>query len=209
VTFYYLHGFASSPRSRKAQDLYDRFLQQNLTLHIPDLNQNDFTHLTLTRQIEQVQSAFLPEEPITLIGSSLGGLTAAWLGELNPQIDRLILLAPAFDFLDYWLPRLGAQQLQQWRSGIPLTVYHHGEGHLLPLDYQFVVDCDQYETKVLQRPIPTLILHGVWDDVIPIQASRAYAVDRPWVTLIELESDHALANVSDQIWQAIQTVCFN
>lgn len=209
MTFYYLHGFASSPRSRKAQDLYDRFAQQNLTLHIPDLNQNDFTHLTLTRQIEQVQSNFLPGESITLIGSSLGGLTAAWLGELNPQIDRLILLAPAFDFLDHWLPKLGSQQLQQWRSSTSLAIYHHGEGRLLPLDYQFVVDCGRYETKRLQRSLPTLILHGVEDDVIPIQASRNYALDRPWVKLVELENDHALTNVSAQIWQAIQTVCFD
>ncbi len=209
MTFYYLHGFASSPRSRKAQDLYDRFSQQNLTLHIPDLNQSDFTHLTLTRQIEQVQSSFLPGDSITLIGSSLGGLTAAWLGQLNPQVDRLILLAPAFGFLDHWLPKLGSQQLQQWRSGTPLAVYHHGAGRLLPLEYQFVVDCGRYEVKQLQRSLPTLILHGVEDDVIPIQASRDYAVDRPWVKLIELESDHALANVSDEIWQAIQTVCFN
>ncbi|KAM3115816.1 YqiA/YcfP family alpha/beta fold hydrolase [Phormidesmis sp. 146-33] len=209
MTFYYLHGFASSPRSRKAQDLYDRFTQQNLTLHIPDLNQNDFTHLTLTRQIQQVQSSFLPGESVTLIGSSFGGLTAAWLGELNPQVDRLILLAPAFDFLDHWLPKLGSRQLQQWRSGTPLSVYHYGADRLLPLDYQFVVDCSQYETSRLQRSLPTLILHGVEDDVIPIQASRNYASDRPWVTFIELESDHALANVSDKIWQAIQTVCFN
>ncbi len=209
MTFYYLHGFASSPRSCKAQDLRDRFTRQNLTLHIPDLNQNDFTHLTLTRQIEQVQSSFLPGDSITLIGSSLGGLTAAWLGELNPQVDRLILLAPAFGLLDHWLPKLGPQQLQQWRSGTPLAVYHHGAGRLLPLEYQFVVDCAQYESKRLQRSVPTLVLHGIQDDVIPIQASRDYAVDRPWVRLIELESDHALANVSDEIWQTIETVCFN
>jgi uncharacterized protein len=209
MTFYYLHGFASSPRSRKAQDLHDRFSQQYLTLHIPDLNQPDFAHLTLTRQIQQVRSDFLLGEPVTLIGSSLGGLAATWLGELNPQVDRLILLAPAFGFLDHWLPKLGAQQLQQWRSGTPLAVYHHGEGRLLPLDYQFVVDCAQYPSERLQRSLPTLILHGTHDEVIPIQASRDYAADRPWVELMELESDHALANVSDEIWQAIQTVCFD
>ncbi|NJR49149.1 MAG: alpha/beta fold hydrolase [Leptolyngbyaceae cyanobacterium CSU_1_3] len=205
--YFYLHGFASSPRSSKAQDFVRRFRAQNLDLQVPDLNQGDFTHLTLTRQLQQVQAEFLPGS-ITVIGSSLGGLTAAWLGQRCPQVDRLVLLAPAFDFLAHWLPKLGENQLQQWRSGQPLAVYHHGEERLLPLDYQFVADCVEYDQAQLQRSIPTLILHGIHDDVIPVQASRDYGATRPWVNLVELNSDHGLAEVKDQIWSAVQEFCF-
>ncbi len=60
---------------------------------------------------------------------------------------------------------------------------------------------------MLQCPIPTLILHGKQDEVIPIQASRDFARSRPWVELIELDSDHTLANVTDKIWQAIRSFC--
>src|SRR5688572_7467401 len=102
--YIYLHGFASSPRSAKAQDLRDRFQSLGIELTIPDLNHPDFTHLTLTRQLEQVV-ALLPADatPVTLIGSSFGGLTAAWAAQTHPQIQRLVLLAPAFQFLDHWL----------------------------------------------------------------------------------------------------------
>lgn len=208
TAYFYLHGFASSPRSRKATDLRDRFAAQNLTLQTPDLNQNDFAHLTLTRQLQQVRAEFLPEQAVTVIGSSLGGLTAAWLGQRCPQVKRLVLLAPAFGFLAHWLPKLGDSQLHQWQSGQPLLVYHHGEKRLLPLKHEFVLDCAQYDEAQLQRSLPTLVLHGTADEVIPIQASRDYAATRPWVNLIELESDHALANVGSEIWEAMQKFCF-
>jgi uncharacterized protein len=207
-SFIYLHGFASSPRSSKAKFFCDRFQSLNLPLIIPDLNQNDFFHLTLTRQIQQVRQLFPSESmPTTLVGSSFGGLTSAWLAEQNQLVQRLILLAPAFQFLSHWLPKLGTAQLSQWRQEQRLLVYHYGEQQLSPLSYDFVVDAQQYDESQLQRAVPTLILHGVNDDVIPIQASRDYAAQRPWVKLIELDSDHALGNVTELIWQEICQFC--
>lgn len=208
MDYFYLHGFASSPRSHKATDLRDRFTQWGIPIGVPDLNQGDFTHLTLTRQLQQVEASLPPADtPVTVIGSSFGGLTAAWLGQQHRQIQRLVLLAPAFGFLAHWLPRLGTAQVQQWRETGFLSVYHYGEEKFLPLSYEFVEDADRYSDSALQRPVPTLILHGKQDEVIPIAASREFSSDRSWVQLIELDSDHALANVGDQIWQAIQTFC--
>jgi predicted esterase YcpF (UPF0227 family) len=206
--YIYLHGFASSPGSAKARYLSDRFQSLNIPLHIPDLNQGDFSHLTLTRQLHQVQAQFPPfPTPVALIGSSFGGLTAAWLGEYHTQVKRLVLLAPAFHFLDHWLPKLGSEQVQQWQSDGYRSVYHYGEERMLPLHYEFVKDAQQYQENHLQRPLPTLILHGQHDDVIPSQASRDYAATRPWVELLELDSDHVLGNVQDLIWKAIQDFC--
>lgn len=207
MKFFYLHGFASSPRSTKAQTLLDRFTSLHLPLELPDLNQGDFTHLTLTRQIQQVKALFPNNQPVTVIGSSFGGLTAAWLGQLCETVDRLVLLAPAFEFLSHWLPKIEPTQLQHWRSGDLLMVYHYSENRLLPLDYDFVTDLEQYDDEQLKKPIPTLILHGTQDDVIPIQSSRNYARKRPWVDLIELESDHTLVDQSEEIWQAICQFC--
>ncbi len=208
MQYIYLHGFASSPQSTKARDLGDRFAQHNIPLLIPDLNQGNFTHLTLTRQLQQVES-LLPdnEVPVTLIGSSFGGLAAAWLGQQHPQVQRLILLAPAFGFLSHWLPKLGQAQVQQWQQTGFLSVYHHGEDRILPLSYQFVEDAAQYQEEQLQCPVPTLILHGRHDEVIPIEASIHYARTRPWVTLVELNSDHALTDVRGEIWEVIQQFC--
>ena len=206
--YIYLHGFASSPQSTKARYLRDRFAQSGLHLNLIDLNGGDFFHLTLTRQLQQTASAFpSPQAPVTIIGSSFGGLTAAWLGQLYPQVQRLVLLAPAFGFLDHWLPKLGEAQMKSWQDSGYLSVYHYGEEKFLPLHYQFVDDTQQYQDDQLQRPVPTLILHGVNDEVIPIQASRHYA-SRPWVELVELNSDHTLTDVMPTIGQAIQKFVF-
>jgi uncharacterized protein len=204
--YLYLHGFASSPQSMKAQTLRQHFQALGLQLIVPDLNQGDFTHLTLSRQIRQVKSLIAPDQPTVLIGSSFGGLTAAWLAEqpeLQRQIERLVLMAPAFCFLEQWLPRLGEQHQRWQREGV-LSVYHYGEQRQRPLHYSFITDAQAYDEQRLQQPIPSLILHGQQDEVISIQASRDYAAQRPWVKLVELESDHALGNVQAEIWQAIR-----
>ncbi|MEG4323025.1 MULTISPECIES: YqiA/YcfP family alpha/beta fold hydrolase [unclassified Microcoleus] len=219
ASYIYLHGFASSPDSLKAKYFRDRFSSLGIDLKTPDLNQNDFSRLTLTRQLHQIETEFLhaPSSQsaenvinlgeVTIIGSSFGGLTAAWLAQRQLSVNQIVLLAPAFQFLSHWLPLLGQQQLQKWQSEKYLPVYHYREQRYLPLNYQFVADMAPYPEQKLMRSVPTLILHGKHDTIIPIQASRNFAADRPWVQLIELEDDHSLGNVLAEIWEAIQKFC--
>lgn len=209
IHYIYLHGLASSPHSTKAQYFRDNFSQNKINLSIPDLNQSDFFNLTLSRQLQQVSLEFPNNEtPVMLIGSSFGGLTAAWLGENYPQIQRLILLAPAFGFLAYWLETLGETEVKQWETTGEKLVYHYGEKQSLPLSYQFILDGQKYNEQTLKRPIPTLIFHGKYDEIVPIEYSRDYAKTRPWVNLIELDSDHGLTDVLSEIWRHIQQLDF-
>lgn len=219
-SYIYLHGFASSPDSAKAKYFRDRISAIPIDLKTPDLNQNDFSSLTLTRQLQQIETEFLQPQTldvqaknvknfgeVTIIGSSFGGLTAAWLAQRQISVKQIILLAPAFDFLGYWLPILGQQQLQKWQTEEYLSIYHYGEQRYLPLNYQFVTDMAQYPEQNLMRPVPTLIMHGLYDKIIPIEASKNFAINRPWVQLIELQDDHSLGNVLAEIWEAIQKFC--
>lgn len=204
TTYLYLHGFASSPQSKKAQYLCDRFTEIGINLNIIDLNAGDFSRLTLTRQIEQAKSTFPPDDsPVTIIGSSFGGLTAVWLGEKYPQVRNLILLAPAFGFPLNWLSKLEKTQIKQWQESSYLSVYHYGKQQELLLHYQFITDAQQYDESQLKRVVPTLILHGKNDEVIPIEASFNYADNHPWIKLIELDSDHSLTDVMPEIWRLI------
>jgi hypothetical protein len=89
---FYLHGFASSAKSTKAGFFAARLRPYGITLHTPDFNEPDFFTLTVTRMIDQVTAAIdaLPEGPVVLIGSSLGGFVAvqtalrAGAGRLKP-----------------------------------------------------------------------------------------------------------------------------
>ncbi len=219
--YIYLHGFASSPHGRKAQYFRQCFAKLSIDLKTPDLNQGDFFNLTLTRQLNLVNTEYLqkigdseiPENSInslpeiTLIGSSFGGLTSAILAQRNFQIKRLVLLAPAFQFHLHLSRLLGEAAMQQWqRDGFGLFP-HYGENRELPLSYQFWLDLLQYQNEQFSREIPTLILHGIDDEVIPIESSRAFAGDRPWVKLQEIDSDHGLTNVLPTLWQGIQEFC--
>ncbi len=206
--YIYLHGFASSPNSAKAREINSFFGDLHIDIKIPDLNNGDFSHLTITRQLKQVEKEFPSDEtPVTLIGSSLGGLTAAFLAQNYMQVQRLVLLAPAFGFLSHWTHALGEEKLTRWQQDKYMMVYHYGSLCELPLHYDFMKDAALYQEEKLRRPLPTLILHGINDEVIPIQASRDFAQQRSWVELVELDSDHALFNVVDEIFLAISRFC--
>ena len=208
MQYLYLHGFASSPQSYKAQYLSRCFKETGLNLQVLDLNQNDFSNLTLTRQINQTVANFNNSDiPITLIGSSFGGLTSVWIAEKYPQVQHLVLLAPAFNFIDYWTKQLGEEQIKQWQESGFFSVYHYGQDKLLPLSYRFYDDIIQYKEYLLQRKIPTLIIHGNNDETIPIQASIDYAQQRSYVRLISLDSDHSLSNKMEIIWRETKNFC--
>ncbi|ALG68224.1 YqiA/YcfP family alpha/beta fold hydrolase [Beggiatoa leptomitoformis] len=206
MSFFYLHGWASSPQSSKALFFKQRFAELGYFLNTPDLNQPNFYHLTLSRQLQQV-GQLLPKTPCTLIGSSLGGLTALWLAKQYPQIERLVLLAPALDFPTQCQRIIGAENLHQWKTMGEMPIFHYAWEKEIPLSYTFISDCLNYPDALLQRQLPSLILHGQHDETIPVQTSRHFVQQRPWIQLIELESDHSLMNKLDIIWQEIQTFC--
>jgi uncharacterized protein len=224
--YLYLHGFASGPNSRKALFFAERYAQQGIDLIIPDFNLGGFAEFTISRQLQQAASYFSeisPEtEPITLIGSSLGGWAALLLAEQYPQVQRLILLAPAIGFPEPWLSRLAPNVLQTWQQNGSWPVYHYIEKQQIPLSYNFVLDAQQYYAAKFTRSLPTWIFHGLNDEVVPIELSRNYVLDRSQldnnqvgnqmgnnpgtVNLIELDSDHGLGNVLPKIWQNLSKI---
>ncbi len=204
--YLYLHGFASSPKSQKALYFAQSFQSEfNISLHVPDLCPEDFTNFTISSAIARAGS-FLEntQQSWVIIGSSLGGLIATYLAEYFEQVERLILLAPAFDFVSIWSESLGEQVLSNWKKDGYYPVYHHGYKKDVMLSYQFIVDAREVISTPITRKIPTLIMHGISDETIAIEVSRRYAADKEWVNLIEFDSDHSLSNVLPEIWQAIK-----
>ncbi len=199
----YLHGFASSPQSRKAQ-----YFAANIPdLIIPDLNQEDFGSLTISRQLAQLKP--LLTEPSYIIGSSLGGLTAAILAEQCPeQVKKIVLLAPAFQFTSNWRRRLGETTITQWQQEIYLPVFHYSYQKEIPLHYNFFQDAETYANYAFKNKTSTLILHGIHDETVPIQVSENYSHNRPWTKLIYLDSDHSLGNCLETLLQETKQFLF-
>src|SRR3954467_6935296 len=88
----YLHGFASSARSAKGTYLAQRLAEYGVTLKCPDFNRPDFTSMTMTRMLEQLDGELAAAADATLIGSSLGGTLAVLAaGRWPERIGKLIL----------------------------------------------------------------------------------------------------------------------
>lgn len=203
--YLYLHGWCSSPDSNKARFMREKFQQRGLELYCPDLNQPDFYHLTLSRQLEQAGALISaqPEQDWTIIGSSLGGLTALWLAEQEPRVKRLVLLAPAVNFFANALRQMGEELYAQWQERGEYPFYHYQHQCEEILHFEFMRDLGRHTDVDLQRKVPTLLLHGRHDQVILAEHSRAFAATRPWIELREVDDDHSLAVSLETIWQAI------
>jgi hypothetical protein len=207
IHYFYLHGFASSPDSGKAEYVRRRLAPFGVHLHAPDFNAPDFSSLTVTRMLAQVRSAIvaLPPGPVGLIGSSLGGFVAihaAASGTADPErpIARLVLLAPAVDFAsgrDGWL---SDAELERWRATGWREVFHHALGRGVPLHYGLYEDGNRYDAFEAEFDTPTLVFQGEQDVVVNPTRVVEWAAPRRNVRVRMLADDHRLQVHLDAIW---------
>jgi pimeloyl-ACP methyl ester carboxylesterase len=194
----YLHGFASSPQSGKAQFFAGKFRELGVPFTAPQLDEGNFEGLTISGQLRVVEKA-VGGEPVVLMGSSLGGYIAALYAARSVQVDKLVLLAPAFHFPTRWRARYSAEDLELWRKRGTIPFFHYGFKEERGLGFQIVEDAPKYEDEPAFRQ-PALVLHGLRDEVVPAELSKGFAEGHTNVTLRLLDSGHELTDVLDQLW---------
>jgi len=194
----YLHGFASSPQSSKAQFFAAKFEELGVPFSAPQLDDGNFEGLTISGQLAVVEKA-VRGEPVVLMGSSLGGYLAALYAARNVQVEKLVLLAPAFRFPTRWRARYSDEELELWKRQRTIPFFHYGYKEERGLGYQMVEDAQKYEDEPAFRQ-PALVLHGRKDEVVPAELSKAFAEGHPNVTLRLVDSGHELTDVLDQLW---------
>ena len=200
----YLHGFASSAHSTKGTFFAGKFREQGITLQTPDFNEPDFSTLTITRMVEQVERLLdqLSGGPVMLIGSSLGGFVAVQVA-LRRKVDRLVLLAPALDFSGKRLQSLGDRGLKEWEASGQLNVFHYGYGRMLPVHYGLYTDACGYDCVDARLSMPILIFQGRRDTAVSPEMVERWARSRSNVELHLLDDDHQLGASLDYIWREI------
>jgi hypothetical protein len=128
----------------------------------------------------------------------MGGYLAALYASRHPAaVEQLVLLAPAFGFAERWDAKIRGMYSQ---GAVPdaFEVYHYGEKRMRQVHYGLIEDALRFPAAP-EFEQPALMFHGVGDDVVPIENSRAFAARFANVRLTELDSDHELLNVLDQI----------
>ena len=196
----YLHGFASGPGSTKARFFRRQFERCGVESTVPDLAAGDFERLTITGQLTVVERAAGSGPGLVLAGSSMGGYLAALYAARHPEVERLILMAPAFGFVSRLEASVGPAGMTRWRETGSRTVFHYGDGSDRRLSYTLIEDGRRYEDfpEVTQ---PALILHGTLDDVVPAAYSEQFARTHPNVRLVLLHSGHELTDVTSRLWE--------
>lgn len=201
----YLHGFASGPGSKKGVAVAERLIAagyavERLDLRVPSLERLDIAAM-LARTREAIERA---GGPVVVIGSSLGGLVAARVAEGEPRVEKLVLLAPAFRFGARWRERLGEDGWARWMTDGWLEVHDHATGGTARVHADFARGVEALDHGLPALAVPTLILHGVGDDVVPVAVSREAAAGNPRVRLLELDDDHALLATLPSILDEIE-----
>jgi pimeloyl-ACP methyl ester carboxylesterase len=200
----YLHGFASGPGSRKAQVFRARFEKSGVAVSIPQLDAGFFFGLTISSQFE-ILTREAKGEPVVLMGSSMGGYLAALYAARHPEVEKLVLLAPAFSFQNRWPGMLGEEKFRGWEKTGELEIFHYGDQAPRRVGWQLASDAKNWE-PVPDVKQPTLLFHGTNDTVVPIAASEAYAATHPNVTMEAFNAGHELTEVIDEIW--VRTAAF-
>ncbi len=151
----------------------------------------------------QVVANALGEEPLLLVGSSMGGWIALLLAlRLGARAKGMVLIAPAADFTERSIrPRLSAAVLQRLETeGVIYRPSEYGEP--MPLTWKLLQDGATH--VLLNGPIgigcPVRVLHGMKDMDVPWQTSLdlAACLASEDVRLIFIkDGDHRLSRPRD------------
>lgn len=191
----YLHGFASGPSSSKARYFKEHVEAAGARVDVPDLTAGDFENLTISGQLAVIE-AIAAGEPVSLMGSSMGGYLASLHAGRHPEVRRVVLMAPAFALSRRWPEWLGEQRLEEWRARGSLEFFHYAENRPRPLSYRLLEDAAAYDDYP-DFDQQALIFHGIHDDAVPASCSQEFAASHPNARLELLDSGHELLNVLD------------
>jgi len=202
----YLHGFASSPESTKARYFAERLAAHGVALTTPDFNEPDFTTLTMSRMLEQLEHEIgRVGGRATLMGSSLGAaLAVLGAARLGTAVERLVLLAPAVMFAKPGHSLLPPERIDEWKRRGALPFFHYAYGEERFLNYEFYADSLQHDAFEVTFSQPTLIFQGLNDTVVDSRTVEMFAKHRTNVTLSLLDDDHQLLASLPRMWAGVE-----
>lgn len=113
---------------------------------------------------------------MTIVGNSLGGWIAWLIAQEFELVDRLILIASAFNMIGVRAKQISAERRQAWQS----TGWMPWDDEPLhkdwPLSWKWVEESEAYWQATFDRlrPVRTTILHGLQDTVILPEGSKEF-----------------------------------
>jgi pimeloyl-ACP methyl ester carboxylesterase len=129
---------------------------------------------SLSNQAPFPRDAPLPR--VTIVGNSLGGWIAWLMAQEFQDIERLILIAPAFNMMSVRARSISEERRHAWLTAGWMP-WDDEPGHRdFPLAWKWVEESEAYWKTSFDRlrPVSTAILHGQQDSVILPQGSSQF-----------------------------------
>ena len=192
----FAHGFESSPDGSKPTYMREELGWEVTTPVMSELGWN-------IEQETEVLLRLIDEHDYDLVsGSSMGALAVANASALRPELDlRLLLLAPAFGLSDLWREGAGEKGLAHWKEHGSVPYHHRGLEKDIMLGWDFIKAADRMSWPELTHP--TVIMHGLQDDIVPIENSRRVTAESDHVVaLLEIEDGHRMQQAGPRFTDA-------
>ncbi len=210
TTYAYLHGFGSGPNARKAVELRAAFAARGLTLLTPNLAVPSFAKLSPHAGLEVIatlaREARARGERLALVASSMGGFLAATHAARCPDdIAALVLLCPGFDMPARFRALVGERRLRRWKKHDRIA-YPDADNTLTAIHHALYTEMEGLDAFPAPpaNGAPVTIIHGVRDEVVPIEVSRGYVAQHPGVRLVELDDDHRLHGSIPRVFEVVR-----
>jgi pimeloyl-ACP methyl ester carboxylesterase len=134
-------------------------------------SEGTFTDYTLSDWIADarvVLSMLKEGAPITIVGNSFGGWIAWMMAQECSAVEKLILIAPAFDAIGVRAREISADRRKRWRETGWMPWDDDPVHKDWPLSWKWVEESEAYWKSSFDRlrPVNTTILHGLQDTVI-------------------------------------------
>ncbi|HJS67216.1 MAG TPA: alpha/beta fold hydrolase [Nitrospiraceae bacterium] len=163
-----------------------------------------FTDYTLSDWIADARSvldSLKNGPPLTIVGNSLGGWIAWLMAQEFQEIERLILIAPAFNMMGLRAQSIPAERCHEWHTAGWMPWDDEPAHRDFPLAWKWVEESEAYWKTSFDRlrPVNTTILHGLQDTVILPSGSSEFVkhlLSRDPAFPIELDlipGDHRLS----------------
>lgn len=189
--FLYLHGLNSSPASLKAQETMAFIKSHSLDLeaHVPALSTEPNEVVV---QLTEILSHSVPERPVFIVGSSLGGYLGTWLHnhllQQNQERNvRLVVINPAVNACERFEEFLGPQE----------NVY---TGEKWELTHAHAEQLEALEVDTLLSPESILLLAQTADEVLDYRLAVEKYKD--CYSIVQEGGNHSFENY-DQILPAV------
>jgi pimeloyl-ACP methyl ester carboxylesterase len=209
----WVHGFGSHRGGEKAAAVRDECGRRGWAFAAFDFRGHGETggpmhELRASRLQEELDAigTFLAGRGPTrlgLVGSSMGGFASAWFARRHHvAVVGLVLLAPAFRFMDRRIESLTPEQHAEWKRTGRLRVTNDWVD--TEIGYGLVEERDKYrfDDLIAGWDTPTLIYHGMMDEIVPADDSLA-VVRRLVYPHVEVrlykDGDHRLTAHKDAI----------